>query len=139
MNSPRDRGSLPRFPGCTDRETEARGQEGSRPPDGYGYDGAARGSVRHTSLCLWMPVVISGAVCVSVCVCVCVCVWQKHFLRSQMPGAVGGGSELSRGLGFGSEVLFSLEWPENAQGSSLNPGHRRRDWGAFCTGGDCMG
>ena len=73
VNSPRDRGSLPRFPGCTDRETEARGQEGSRPPDGYGYDGAARGSVRHTSLCLWMPVVISGAVCVSVCVCVCVC------------------------------------------------------------------
>ena len=36
VNSLRDRGSLPRSPGCTDRETEARGQEGSRPPDGYG-------------------------------------------------------------------------------------------------------
>ena len=69
----------------------------------------------------------------------CVCVWQKHFLRSQMPGAVGGGSELSWGLGFGSEVLFSLEWPENAPGSSLNPGHRGRDWGAFCTDRDRMG
>ena len=50
-----------------------------------------------------------------------------------------GGSELSQGLGFGSEVLFSLEWPENTQGCSLNPGHRGRDWGAFCTGGDRMG
>lgn len=50
-----------------------------------------------------------------------------------------GGSELSQGLGFGSEVLFSLEWPENVRGCSLNPGHRGRTWGAFWTGGDRMG
>ena len=79
----RGRGDLPRAPGHADGETAARGQGDSRPPDGYGYDGAA---------------------------------------GSTAPACVVGGSELSQGLGFGSEGLFSLEWPENIRGCSLNPG-----------------
>ena len=79
----RGRGDLPRAPGHADGETAARGQGDSRPPDGYGYDGAT---------------------------------------GSTAPACVVGGSELSQGLGFGSEGLFSLEWPENIRGCSLNPG-----------------
>ena len=60
----RGRGDPPRAPGHADRETAARGQGDSRPPDGYGYDGAAGSAA---------PACVSGSLSSLVAVCVCVC------------------------------------------------------------------